>query len=63
MPDDRSDFKKGASRIYETLNIPCQPVAINSGNVWPKKGDKTPNRTITISILNKINHGLTKEEF
>ena len=63
LPDDRSDFKKGAGRIYEQINVPCQPIAINSGNVWPKKGNKIPNRTITISILNKINQGLTKEEF
>ena len=31
LPEDRPPFKKGASRIYEKLNILCQPVAINSG--------------------------------
>ena len=33
LPEDRPPFKKGASRIYEKLNILCQPVAINSGYV------------------------------
>tara|TARA_B100001093_G_scaffold4827_1_gene4948 strand:+ start:39 stop:740 length:702 start_codon:yes stop_codon:yes gene_type:complete len=63
LPDERPSFKKGASRIYENLNINCQPVAINSGYVWPKKGLKTCNKTITISILKPIEKGLTKEKF
>ena len=63
LPDDRPPFKKGASRIYEELNIACQPVAINSGYVWPKKGSKNNDKTITISILKPIPAGLPKEEF
>ena len=62
-PDERPPFKKGASRIYEKLNISCQPVAINSGYVWPKKGPKISNRDIVISILPKINFGLNNDEF
>ena len=62
-PDERPPFKKGASRIYEELNVTCQPVAINSGYVWPKIGEKKSNRTITISILKPIPSGLTKENF
>ena len=54
LPDERPPFKKGASRIYEELKITCQPVAINSGFVWPKKGSKNSHRTITISILKPI---------
>ena len=61
--NDRSPFKKGASRIYETLNIKCQPVAINSGNVWPKKGKLKPNKNLTISILKPIESGLNKDTF
>ncbi len=62
-PDDRLPFKKGASRIYEELKIACQPIAINSGKVWPKKGFKNTNRIITVSILKSIPAGLPKEEF
>ena len=62
-PDDRSQFKKGASRIYDELKVKCQPVAINSGNVWPKKDSLRPNLTLTISILKPINIGMNKEEF
>ena len=63
LPNERPQFKKGASRIYEELKITCQPVAINSGYVWPKKGLKHSNKTITISILKPIAIGLSKEEF
>ena len=63
LPNERPPFKKGASRIYEQLNILCQPVAINSGYVWPKIGKKKANKTITISILKPIPSGLSKENF
>tara|TARA_B100000989_G_scaffold173824_1_gene130332 strand:+ start:105 stop:806 length:702 start_codon:yes stop_codon:yes gene_type:complete len=63
MPTERPSFKKGASRIYEEFKIKCQPVAINSGYVWPKKGLKHSNKIITISILEPIRSGFSKEEF
>ena len=63
LPEERPPFKKGASRIYAQLNVICQPVAINSGYVWPKKGEKKTNKTITISILKPIPSGLPKENF
>ena len=62
-PDERPPFKKGVSRIYEELNIACQPVAINSGYTWPKKGPKKINSNLIISILKPIEAGLNKEIF
>jgi 1-acyl-sn-glycerol-3-phosphate acyltransferase len=62
-PEERPPFKKGVARIYEELKISCQPVAINSGYVWPKTGSKTPNKKITISILPSIDYGVGKIEF
>jgi 1-acyl-sn-glycerol-3-phosphate acyltransferase len=62
-PEERLPFKKGVSRIYDELKIKCQPVAINSGNVWPKKGSLKTNLVLTISILNPIEAGLDKEIF
>ena len=63
LPDERPPFKKGATRIYQQLNIACQPVAINSGYVWPKKGVKNSHKRITVSILTPINAGMDKEVF
>ena len=62
-PKDRTAFKKGVSRIYDELKIKCQPIAINSGYVWPKKGRKISNKNIIVSILEPIKPGLSKEDF
>jgi len=56
-------FKKGVSKIYEKLNFICLPVALNSGDVWPKLGRLNSNKTITISILNQIPAGMTTQDF
>ena len=63
LPNERPPFKKGVARIYHELKIMCQPVAINSGFVWPKKGIKNEKKTITISILKPIEAGLSKDQF
>ena len=63
LPLERPKFKKGTGRIYEALKIKCQPVAINSGNVWPKNQPLKGDKIITISILKSIEPGLGKEEF
>tara|TARA_Y100001935_G_scaffold239465_1_gene227102 strand:- start:58 stop:234 length:177 start_codon:yes stop_codon:yes gene_type:complete len=41
----------------------CQPVAIDSGKVWPKNGAIKANKTITVSILDPIDPGLEEKEF
>ena len=63
LPDERPSFKKGAARIYQELNIACQPIAVNSGYVWPKKGEKNSHKSITVSILTPIKAGMDKENF
>tara|TARA_B100000963_G_scaffold314633_1_gene293295 strand:- start:6219 stop:6920 length:702 start_codon:yes stop_codon:yes gene_type:complete len=63
LPNERPPLKKGVSKIYEELKIICQPVAINSGYVWPKRGHKKYKKTITISILKPIHPGISKSDF
>ena len=63
LPHERPPFKKGASKIYEKLKISCQPIAINSGYVWPKTGINQSHKSITISILKPISADLSKDEF
>ena len=56
-------FKKGVGRIYEALNVSCVPIALNSGLVWPKKGIiKYPGK-ITISLLEPIKPGQSRDNF
>ena len=63
MPHEKIPFKKGVGRIYNELAIKCQPLAINSGYVWPKSGTLKSNKSITISILKPIRPGINSEEF
>ncbi len=60
---NRDPFKKGIIRIYENLNIKCQPVAINSGSVWPKSGNLNPNKKIIVSIIDPIESSLDGNQF
>ena len=61
--EEKKPFKKGVGRIYETLNISCVPVALNSGKVWPKnKIIKYPGKII-VSFLKPIKPGLNKDDF
>ena len=61
--DDRSPFKKGVGRIYDSLKIPCIPVALNSGKIWPKNSFIKYPGDIHISFLEPIKPGLEKNIF
>tara|TARA_B100000700_G_C14955104_1_gene813587 strand:- start:666 stop:1367 length:702 start_codon:yes stop_codon:yes gene_type:complete len=63
LPEERIPFKKGVGRIYDEIKIKCQPVAINSGRVWPKNGYLKPNKIITISIMKPVDIGIKPEDF
>ena len=62
-PDEIVPFKKGVGRIYKELGVSCQPVAINSGKTWPKKGNLKANKIITVSILKSIKYGMDENDF
>ena len=61
--DDRSPFKKGVGRIYDSLKIPCIPIALNSGKVWPKNSFMKYQGDIHVSFLEPIQPGLEKNIF
>ena len=61
--DERPPFKKGASRIYKALNLPCIPVALNTGKVWPKNSFMKYTGDIHISFLEPIMPGKENDEF
>ena len=63
LPDETVPFKKGVGRIYDELKINCQPVAINSGTVWPKNGKLSLKQTIIVSILPPIKPGMSPSDF
>ena len=60
---DRVKFKKGVGRIYDSLKLPCVPIALNSGKVWPKNSFIKYSGDIHVVFLKPIMPGLEKEKF
>ena len=60
---ERQPFKKGAGRIYEALKLPCVPVALNTGKVWPKNSFIKSSADIHFSFLEPIMPGKEKNVF
>ena len=61
--DEQPPFKKGVGRIYDTLNLPCIPIALNTGKVWPKNSFMKYSGDIHISFLEPIMPGKDKNDF
>ena len=61
--DERPPFKKGVARIYNSLKLPCIPVALNSGKIWPKNSFIKYPGDIHVSFLEPIYPGLEKNIF
>ena len=60
---EKIPFKKGVARIYETLKLPCIPIALNSGKIWPKNSFIKYSGNIHISFLEPIMPGKKKNQF
>ena len=63
LPNEKVPFKKGVGRIYKALNLPCIPVALNTGKIWPKNSFMKYPGDIHISFLEPIMSGKDNEEF
>ena len=61
--DEQPAFKKGVGRIYKAIDLPCIPVALNSGKVWPKNSFMKYPGDIHISFLEPIMPGKDSEQF
>ena len=52
-------YKIGVAKIYEALQLPIVPVAINAGVFWPKNSFFKRGGVVTVQILPPIAVGLT----
>lgn len=55
-------YKKGVGVLYENLQVPIVPVALNSGLFWPRHSFLKKPGTITVKILPPIMPGLSADE-
>ncbi len=63
LPGDEPAYKPGVIKLYESLEIPCVPVALNSGLFWPRGNSTRYKGTIIIEFLPRIPPGLARAEF
>jgi 1-acyl-sn-glycerol-3-phosphate acyltransferase len=61
--DDAPDYKFGITFLYDKLNVPVVPVALNSGVYWGRRSFTRKKGTIIVDILPAIMPGLDKEAF
>lgn len=63
LPGETGDYKPGIAALYRELDIPCIPMATNSGLYWPAKGlDWKPGAAV-FELLEPIPSGLKRAEF
>ena len=60
-PGARPDYKSGVAGLYAQLDVPCVPVALNSGVHW--RGFWKHPGAITLAFLEPIPPGLKRAQF
>lgn len=63
LPGEAPDYKPGVAALYSSLNVPCVPVALNSGQFWARKGMRPRPGRIVLEFLPAIAPGLDRAPF
>ena len=56
-------YKQGLSHLYAALDVPCVPVALNTGLFWRRRSLVRRPGTAVIAFLPPIQPGLPRQEF
>jgi 1-acyl-sn-glycerol-3-phosphate acyltransferase len=62
-PGAPPECKTGIALIYNALDVPCVPVALNSGVFWARRRWARKPGKIVVEILDPLPPGLPKAEF
>jgi 1-acyl-sn-glycerol-3-phosphate acyltransferase len=62
-PGQAGDYKPGVAALYRDLELPCTPLALNSGVHWPAHGILRHPGTIVFEFLAPIPAGLKRADF
>ncbi len=62
-PGERNPYMPGVAGLYRHLDIPCIPVALNSGLFWPRRKLLRKPGNIIIEFLPPLPSGLSRKEF
>jgi 1-acyl-sn-glycerol-3-phosphate acyltransferase len=61
--DAPPNYKYGVAHLYGELNVPCVPVALNSGLYWPRRSLRFQPGKVRIEFLPPIQPGMEKTAF
>jgi 1-acyl-sn-glycerol-3-phosphate acyltransferase len=56
-------YKFGVAHLYDSLKVPCLPIALNSGLYWPRRRFVRRPGTIRVEVLDPIGPGLPRDVF
>lgn len=62
-PGENRRYQPGVALLYESLNLPVVPVALNSGLFWRRRGVLKKPGTVTIEILPPLPPGMERRAF
>jgi len=62
-PGEAPDYKPGVAALYRALDLPCTPLATNSGVHWPAHGFIRKPGVIVYQFLEPIPAGLPRTAF
>jgi 1-acyl-sn-glycerol-3-phosphate acyltransferase len=62
-PGAPPDYKPGYVALYEGLELPCVPLALNSGLYWPRRSILRFPGTIIVEFLDPLPAGMPRKEF
>ena len=62
-PGAEPRYKYGVAHLYARMDVPCLPVALNSGLFWPRRAFRRFPGTVRVEVLDPIQPGLDKDMF
>ncbi|MEO0981908.1 MAG: lysophospholipid acyltransferase family protein [Pseudomonadota bacterium] len=62
-PGAPPDYKIGVYALYKDMNVPCTPLATNSGLYWPQRGRRVEPGVIVYEVLPQLPTGLDRPAF
>lgn len=60
-PGAPPDYKTGVAFLYDSLKVPCLPVALNSGLFWPRQSFLRRPGTVVVSIMPPLPQNLPRK--
>lgn len=63
LPVEAAPYQPGVAAIYRAADVPCVPVALNSGLFWPRRAFLRRPGRIVLEYLDPIAAGLDRRTF